>query len=127
MKACEKRREKGRERERKERERKKRERKKGERKKGERKKGRRERKEPIDFSIEIDKEGTAIFVDVGRIALKNTIKISDEGTEWRLMDRLSKFIQVDRLVEIENLQIGLRFFRGGVICKAFVIIYWDSY
>lgn len=66
-------------------------------------------------------------IDVGRIALKNAIKISDEGTERRLMDRLSKFIQVDRLVEIENLQIGLRFFRGGVICKAFVIIYWDSY
>ena len=134
----------------KKRERKKRERKKEERerKKEEREKERRERerererKEEKERKEEEKERNRSIFqsrskrrrlrfllevIDVGRIALKNAIKISDEGTERRLMDRLSKFIQVDRLVEIENLQIGLRFFRGGVICKAFVIIYWDSY
>ena len=127
-----------------EKERRERERKKGEREKErrERKKRERERKEEKERKEEEKERNRSIFqsrskrrrlrfllevIDVGRIALKNAIKISDEGTERRLMDRLSKFIQVDRLVEIENLQIGLRFFRGGVICKAFVIIYWDSY
>ena len=116
VKACEKRREK----ERRERERKEEK----ERKEEEKERNRsifqsRSKRRRLRFLLEV--------IDVGRIALKNAIKISDEGTERRLMDRLSKFIQVDRLVEIENLQIGLRFFRGGVICKAFVIIYWDSY
>ena len=128
-----------REKERRERER---ERKERERKKEEKERRERERKEEKERKEEEKERNRSIFqsrskrrrlrfllevIDVGRIALKNAIKISDEGTERRLMDRLSKFIQVDRLVEIENLQIGLRFFRGGVICKAFVIIYWDSY